>query len=1246
MGKQEKLEQVFIGNSEMAKRMKSFDWDNSMLGPVADWSESLKVSVRLVLAAAHPAIIWWGKHLVMLYNDAYIDVAGIKHPYALGQPGNKMWPEIWDTVGPLLNKALEVSESWFEEKSIFYIQRKEFKEETFYTFSFSPIVEADGSINGVFCTCMEETNHVLQERRLKTISEISKIQPNVNIDDARHSVVDVLSKNTHDLPFVLLYITCNDELYFHSYNENSFSTPLDDIEEIKNGSVIKNDISQGINVIPVPAILKKLFKIPVHGVNPENAVIIPVIDNNLNKTRGYLLVGISPVLEFDERYKQFLDLLASQLNALVTQMRTLEFERLNSNKLQELDKAKSRLLSNVSHELQTPLTLILGPLEELLSNSDNLKADVKEHLEMMQRNCIRLLHQVNNLLSFSSLEAGHLEPNFKQTDLANLTQELASNFNIIMKQAGIKYDVIIKPISEPIFVDEEMWEKILFNLLTNAYKYTVNGSIKVELVEHEGSVELKVTDTGIGIPQSEIPKLFERFYRVEQNISRSNEGFGIGLSLVADLVKLHEGKINVSSNEGHGSSFSILIPKGQQHLPSYDSNDKQGKEVSEKQNDPKLYISQSYNDRSSDKLNNDEVNLNVSEDTSKPVVLIVDDERDMLNYLSRLLQSKYQVLKAANGQEALRLLGLYNPELILSDVMMPVMDGIVLLNRVRSSPEFANIPFIFISAGAGEEDKYIGLDLGADDYLVKPFSSKELLSRVRNTIENARIRNEWGNRERKLIAQREFTQVFLENILDGINDTFTYLNFDLDYIYINQKAIQHTGLGKVDFIGKHVLEVFPHLKKSVFYQKLQAATKSHESSSFEYYDTNFKLWLHVKIYPVKSGILIFATDITKEKLFKQAQGEVNERFKIMANAAPVLIWMSGANMNWEFFNDYWLEFIGDNTNGEYDNQGVYEDWLKNIHPEDQDLCDSTYRAAFNKREKFSLEYRLLNKDNEYRWLLAKGVPRFTGDDLFLGYVGACTDITEVKWAEAVLEQYNKELERNVSIRTGEVIAVNEKLHQLTSHLQDLREQERKLIARDIHDDLGQAMAAFKIEISVLRNMLSGSRSKFKDSWHEQLDSMEYALDASIKSMRHIVSKLRPTLSDELDLVQDLEKLIEDLRSRVLLPVNFQSNIDRLNISSDAAIEVYRIIQESLTNVIRHANATHVNVDVLKENSNFIFVVKDNGKGFDMTIPTQQHSLGLLGIKERAQHIGAELEIYSKVGSGTSIKLVVNSSDNK
>ena len=405
-----------------------------------------------------------------------------------------------------------------------------------------------------------------------------------------------------------------------------------------------------------------------------------------------------------------------------------------------------------SHEFRTPLTLMLGPLEDALSegafSSGGMGRDNADRLETVHRNGMRLLKLVNSLLDFSRIEAGRMQAVYEAVDLAAVTGDLASVFRSAIERAGMYLRLNLDPISEPIYVDQEMWEKIVLNLLSNAFKFTFTGGIEVELTESDSDVRFVVRDTGTGIPQDELPRLFERFYRVEGAKGRSFEGSGIGLALVQELVKLHGGSITVQSTPGQGSAFTVNLPKGKAHLASDRIGARRGTSTGLRADS---YVEEAVrwlpdaSDLPSTFLDN----------AALPLVVLVDDNADMRDYAARLLRSEFRVAIANNGQEGLAIVQTQKPDLVLTDIMMPVLDGFGLLTAIRSDPNIAGTPVVMLSARAGEEARVEGLQAGADDYLVKPFTARELLARVRAHVSIAKVRREAAEQERRLRREAE-----------------------------------------------------------------------------------------------------------------------------------------------------------------------------------------------------------------------------------------------------------------------------------------------------------------------------------------------------------------------------------------------------------------------------------------------------------------------------------------------------------
>jgi signal transduction histidine kinase len=402
-------------------------------------------------------------------------------------------------------------------------------------------------------------------------------------------------------------------------------------------------------------------------IEPSHFVHIPIITSGSNHPNAILTAALNPYRIYDEAYKQFTTLVADQIALEVNNVMAYEAERKRAEALAEIDKAKTFFFSNISHEFRTPLTLMLGPLEDLLNQTQShLTDEEKNKIETTHRNSIRLLRLVNNLLDFSRIEAGRTKAQFQLTDISIFTRNIAGSFRSAIENAGLHFNVNCEYIIQPVYIDRSMWEKIVLNLLSNAFKYTLTGSITVSLTVRDNNAELTIVDTGVGIPREELPNLFQRFHRVQNVTGRTHEGSGIGLSLVSEFVKMHGGNISVNSQLGVGSEFVISVPTGRKHLPV--------EQIDESDIDAEVRLADAFLEEA-DSLIRMPVNNKTDKnerirDTS--CILVVDDNPDMREYLKNILDRTFAVVTAENGVEALQKMEEWAPQLVVSDIMMPV----------------------------------------------------------------------------------------------------------------------------------------------------------------------------------------------------------------------------------------------------------------------------------------------------------------------------------------------------------------------------------------------------------------------------------------------------------------------------------------------------------------------------------------------------------------------------------------------
>lgn len=740
------LERIFPGETEMARRMRAFDWTRTPLGPAALWSSSLRTSARIILTSRHPMFVWWGEQLINLYNDGYAQFLHCLHPWALGRPAAEVWPEIWPQVGPRAEFARRQVAGTYDEALPFVLHRKGYPEETYVTFSYSPIPDDTGGFGGILCPVTEETQRVMAERQLAVLKELAARTGEARTPrEACELAAGSLATNPDDLPFALIYLRDPDSRVL-SLAASSGVKPGGDVAPQKLDPDIPSywQVADALEarhsrvIVDVSHIAATLPR--VRGrFQLEHAAFLPLLMGpQKSQAGGLVIAGLNPLRLYDNDYEQFLQFTSSTLSTAITNAQAYEVERKRSETLAELDRAKTEFFSNVSHEFRTPLTLLLGFLEEEMQQPGR-----SERLHVVHRNGLRLLKLVNSLLDFSRIEAGRMTAAYAPTDLAALTADLGSVFRAAIDKAGIRFHLECSPLRRPIYVDPSMWEQIVLNLLSNAFKFTFEGEIAVSLCAVASFARLTVSDTGCGIAPTHLPHIFERFYRIQHNRSRTHEGCGIGLALVEKLVHLHGGRISAKSTVARGTTFTVEIPFGTDHLPA----DR---------------IVAAHSTGEGNQLRRaalvDEVQLWLANDAVTPLperlphspptsqasprsrILVAEDNADLRLYLGSLIEREHEVVLVNDGEAALAAVHERLPDLVITELMMPRLDGYGLVARLRADPSTARLPIILLSARVEEDARIGGLEHGADDYLIKPFSARELRARINTHLGLARAR--------------------------------------------------------------------------------------------------------------------------------------------------------------------------------------------------------------------------------------------------------------------------------------------------------------------------------------------------------------------------------------------------------------------------------------------------------------------------------------------------------------------------
>jgi signal transduction histidine kinase len=799
----DRKETAFIaGGGETGELIRSIDWRTTPLGPASKWPQSLRTSLSICLSSRFPIALYWGRQYVMLYNDDLLPMVGAnKHPWAMGRPAFEVLPEIRAVIEPMLDQVVGTGEAIWSQDLMLPLVRGDAPEEGYFTFTYSPIRDETGGVGGVFCAVLETTEKVIEERRLRLLNALADATQAKAPEEACAHAATQIARAPNDVPFALLYL-------------------FDDVSSTFRLAGVAN-IEPGTPRSPVSILLGDSAPWPFDPLAPtprsvacedapgraRGAVILPIERAGGGKPLGFIVAGLSPMLRASESYDRFHNLLSAAISQGVSNAAAYEAEKQRAESLAELDRAKTAFFSNVSHEFRTPLTLMLAPIQDMLAMPAGAAVD-PDALQLLHRNALRLLKLVNTLLEFSRIEAGRVEAVYEPVDLSALTSDLASSFRAAVEGAKMALVVECPPLPEPIYVDRAMWEKIVLNLLSNAFKFTFDGSITVRLGMVDDRACLEVADTGTGIAEEEIPRLFERFHRIEGAQSRSHEGSGIGLALIQELVRLHGGEIRVSSRIGTGTTFMVCLRRGSAHLPA--ACIRAERALPSSGPGAKSFVDEvaRWSVPANDTAERADPLFRRPEDSDERI-LFADDNADMREYVVRLLRDRWDVQAVRDGVEALESMRRSPPSLVLCDVMMPHLDGFALIRAIRAEPRLRSIPVIVLSARAGEEEAAKGLSAGANDYIAKPFSARELLVRVASSLAAARVAREREvfEAEQRANLYRHFMQApFLVAVLKGATHVI-----DL----ANPKMLAAWGRGP-EVVGLPLAEALPALADQPF----------------------------------------------------------------------------------------------------------------------------------------------------------------------------------------------------------------------------------------------------------------------------------------------------------------------------------------------------------------------------------------------------------------------------------------------
>jgi signal transduction histidine kinase len=764
----------FVGSSAMDALLRCLDWSKTSVGTPDTWPGTWRAALRMCLDSFVPMVVLLGDEFLLVYNDACVPVVGGRHPRCLGKGAAAEWPEIWSSIiEPMVKHVIQTGEPAGSDDLYLPLERNGYPEETHMAFAVSAIREDDGAPTALLVTLRETTERVLVARLVECLDALStRCFAAETTQEACLMAADVMNRYLRDLPFTLMYLVDAGGHHARLAAHSGLTDPLPDIvpgvvslsgegdsSPWEIASVVHSQASaetQGSRERIAAHLRDPMFA-------PQMVLTLPLADP-AGGVGGVLVMGTNPMRPAAEG-RRLSTAVAARLTTAIANAKVKQRTRERAEALAALDRAKTLFLSDVSHEFRTPLTLLLNPLDDLLG-SNSLRATDRELLQTSRRAAARLLKLVQSLLDFSRVEAGRVQAAFEATDLGTLTADLASLFRSTFERAKIGLMVESPPLMEPVYVDRDMWEKIVLNLLSNAFKFTLVGEVSLRMTLQDEWVNVVVQDTGCGIAEDDIPHVFERFHRGRTTRARTAEGSGIGLSLVQELVKLHGGTISLASEVDRGTAVTVRIRRGATHLPSEHIGMPRRQSVVTgaapyieevsgwigDADEPETVGKASKTEKTQSGKPQGAKRAATEPSESAERILVVDDNADMRRYLRRILQEHWKVETATDGMLALARVRKSPPDLVIADLMMSGLDGLSLLGALRDDSRCAGVPVMVLSARANEDASIDALNAGADDYLPKPFTARELIARV--AVQLARVRLRRAERAAREVAEQ------------------------------------------------------------------------------------------------------------------------------------------------------------------------------------------------------------------------------------------------------------------------------------------------------------------------------------------------------------------------------------------------------------------------------------------------------------------------------------------------------------
>jgi signal transduction histidine kinase/ActR/RegA family two-component response regulator len=714
-------------SSDTTARLLATDWAKTPLGPMDRWPPSLRLAVDICLSSRFPMFVWWGSELINIYNDSYSPMLGLRHPRAFGRPARESWEDIWSVIGPQVDMVMNKGNATWNERVLLVMERKGYTEETYFTWSYSPIRDETGKVGGLFCACKEETDVIFAERERDLLlaqaqterARLELIATGAPLPEVLSSIVrSVETQSTDGLICSILVLDDAGERLLHGAAPGLPDAYNEAIHGVAIGPAVGSCGTAAFQRRPVfvtdiasdPLWVDYRDLAAVHGLAACcSTPIMSSDDSVLGTVALYYRTPRAPSAHDNELIHSATHLAGIVLEKERVDRRlrqSLEAEQAARGEAERASRMKDEFLATLSHELRTPLNAILG-WTRILRLKPGISADLIQGVDVIERNARAQATIIQDLLDMSAIISGKVRLNVQPMDVARLVESALDTAMPAAQAKQIRLEAMLEDGRGLIMVsgDAGRLQQVLWNVLSNAVKFTPReGRIVVALERADGHAQIRVTDSGQGISDDFLPYVFDRFRQADASTTRRHGGLGLGLAIVKQLVELHGGTVAVASEGlGRGATFTVALPllAGTEEPVA----EREASAALSAEPDPVTGLR----------------------------VLVVDDDLDAREVVKRLLEERRSVVSTAgSAEEAMRLLREKRFDVLVSDIGMPDEDGLSLLGRVRALGAMAggDLPAVALTAYARPEDREKAMRAGFQLHVAKPIDPAELFTLV------------------------------------------------------------------------------------------------------------------------------------------------------------------------------------------------------------------------------------------------------------------------------------------------------------------------------------------------------------------------------------------------------------------------------------------------------------------------------------------------------------------------------------